>query len=140
MSSSRALRSSLQQTNNSTCASKLYESTNKSTTNRTHKVSHKKDTSIGTHEAFCDISFDVLPGKLMEEVHKIFNQLKLRLNWQMNNPLSQNTAKYCNALTNDAFLFRSLCWLNMNLCLHSAPYYPSSSLALNLKEQVLHKI
>ena len=81
MSISYPLRSAPKQHNNSTCASKLYSFTKKSEMPQAPKESLMKDTSIGPCEAFCDMSFEVPPGKAIDKVRKVFqilqNTLKL---------------------------------------------------------------
>ena len=72
MLTSYPLRSTLKQNKKSTFLSKISVSTKKSAPNRPPKVSHRKDASIGTHEAFCDMYFDVPPGKPIKEVRKVF--------------------------------------------------------------------
>ena len=79
MSTSLPLRSTLKQNNNYDCASKLSPSTNKSCPTRDSKVSYRNDASIGTHDDFCDISFDVPPGKRIEEVRKVFQLIETTL-------------------------------------------------------------
>ena len=48
----------------------LYNSTKLQSKNKYSHVPHKKGASIKTHEDFCEVSFDVPPGKPTEEMYK----------------------------------------------------------------------
>ena len=76
MSTSYPLRSALKQHNNSTHASKISTSTKKSVTPQDPKESCRKDASIRPYEAFCYMSFEAPPGKVINEVRKVFQLLK----------------------------------------------------------------